>query len=140
MLGLKAYLVGEELLIDLTVIDLLFYGATGDEAVDSHLFLLSYPPCPLSSLHVGGGIPVGIKYQYSAGNFPLESRAYLYTPFSFIAGVKLCHLQLNKTFLAVQLRIVFIPSAASSASKMPRVLSYNRVGTRRRRREKSSTD
>ena len=54
------HLVGQELLVDLAVVDLLLYRATSDQAIHSDLLLLSYPPGSLSGLHVGGRIPVRV--------------------------------------------------------------------------------
>lgn len=67
----KVYLVGEELLVDLALVDLLLYGAAGDEAVDSHLLALAYSPGTLSSLHVCGGVPVGVIHHHPAAAFSL---------------------------------------------------------------------
>ena len=67
----EVYLVGEELLVDLALVDLLLYGATGDEAVDSHLLALAYSPGTLPGLHVCRGVPVGVIYHHPAAAFSL---------------------------------------------------------------------
>lgn len=61
-----ARLLGEELLVDLAVIDLLLDGAAGDEAVHGHLALLPDAPCALSRLHVRARVPVWIVEQHPA--------------------------------------------------------------------------
>lgn len=52
-----AHLVGEELLVDLAVVDLLLDSAAGDKAVDGHWPCLPYSPGPLPRLHVCARIP-----------------------------------------------------------------------------------
>jgi len=60
------YLVGEELLVDLALIDFLLDCAAGDEAIHSDLLALANAPGTLPGLHVGGGIPVWVINHHPA--------------------------------------------------------------------------
>ncbi len=62
----QTHLVGEELLVDLALVDLLLNGATGDEAVDSDLLALANAPGTLPGLHVCGRIPVWVINHHPA--------------------------------------------------------------------------
>lgn len=52
---------GERLLVGLTLEDLLFDCAGGDEAVDEAVFLLSVAPDSSQSLLIGGGVPIWVE-------------------------------------------------------------------------------
>lgn len=58
------HLVCQKLLVNLTVVHLLFDGAAGDETVHRHIALLPNPPSSLAGLHVRRGVPVWIIQQH----------------------------------------------------------------------------
>ncbi len=59
-------LVGEELLVDLALVDFLLDCAAGDEAVHGDLLALANAPGTLPGLHVRGGIPVWVIHHHPA--------------------------------------------------------------------------
>eukprot|EP00160_Parvularia_atlantis_P000046 Unigene10038_Nuclearia_a/m.30667 Unigene10038_Nuclearia_a/g.30667 ORF Unigene10038_Nuclearia_a/g.30667 Unigene10038_Nuclearia_a/m.30667 type:complete len:365 (-) Unigene10038_Nuclearia_a:805-1899(-) len=58
-------LVGEELLEDLAVVDLLLDRARGHEPVHGHIALLPVAPRALAGLDVCGRVPVGVKNEHA---------------------------------------------------------------------------
>ncbi|KAI7277095.1 hypothetical protein KC335_g118 [Hortaea werneckii] len=60
LLGVTQDLVGEELLEDLSMIDLLFDRAGGHETVDFHFPFLTQSPCTFARLDIGRGVPVRV--------------------------------------------------------------------------------
>ena len=62
----QTHLVGEELLVDLALVDLLLNGAAGDEAIHSDLLALANAPGTLPGLHVCGGVPVWVIHHHPA--------------------------------------------------------------------------
>lgn len=61
-----AYLLCEELLVDLAMVHLLLDGPACDQTVNCHLTPLPNAPCPLPGLHVCGRIPIRIIQQHPA--------------------------------------------------------------------------
>ena len=67
-------LVGEELLVDLALVDLLLNCTAGDKAIYSDLLALANTPGTLPGLHVCGGIPVWV-----INNHPAEQHSAVTT-------------------------------------------------------------
>ena len=87
----EVYLVGQELLVDLAMVDLLLNRAAGDQAVHSHLLLLPYAPCPLSRLHVRGWVPVWIVQEHPEPTSQRQLRGKVCSLASWVEDKALAH-------------------------------------------------
>ena len=74
LLGVTQDLVCQELLEDLSVVNLLLNCASSHEAVDFHLALLSETPCTLARLDVSRGIPIRVIDDYSVGTSKVHTK------------------------------------------------------------------
>mmetsp|Transcript_14164 Transcript_14164/g.40507 ORF Transcript_14164/g.40507 Transcript_14164/m.40507 type:complete len:302 (+) Transcript_14164:1194-2099(+) len=69
------HLLGQEVLVDLPLVDLLLDAASQHQPVHGHVSALADAPCPLASLHVGHWIPVRVEDHHPVGPDDVEAYA-----------------------------------------------------------------